>query len=284
MRSRAASWCLGLGCFLVAFPAAARKTKHDAFLDTAADGTFFNFDFFTLGSQVGVENRTSLEPGMSMLTTRASAMINLPYSQVEGAADLRVFLVGIGGTIGYRHEYRTLIPPPFVPNTREFRREAEADGDYSTRDWLYGEARAQLIVPLESWLLLNTVTWRYEDRPTNSFDWLRAIPHDGGWSLQYDGTLFFRHEELGAIGPAFRFMSLPASTAVGEKFKRYVYAPGITYGGRPGFIENDGDSDLILLQTYFVPFGKQELRDLYGLQVYRAPMYLLVLYRATMSL
>ena len=284
MRARTA-FCLLLLVLFSSSTVLARKTKRDAFLDPPKEGNFLKFDIFTLGTQLTLENVTDLEPGMSRIQTRVSGMFNFPYSQIEGAVDISVFLFSIGGTVGFKEEYRTLVPDPVTaPNTREFRRQADADGDYTSASIPYAEGRGRFVIPLDDFIMLNTAFWRYEwNRPVNSFDWFNAIPHNEGLTFKYDATLFYRHPDLGALGPTFRYIQVPASNGP-ELITRRVYAAGFLGGLSPGWISGGGTSDLAILQVLFAPFGKKDVQDLYGQQLYQAPMFLLLIYRAVMDL
>ena len=285
MRARTV-FCLLLLVLFSSSTGLARKTKRDAFLDPPKPGNYLKFDLFTLGTQLTLENIVDLEPGMSRVQTRVSGMLNFPYAQVEGAVDISVFLFSIGGTVGFKEEYRTLVPDPVTDrNTRAFRRQADADYDYTTSSIPYVEGRGRFVIPLDDFIMLNTAFWRYEwDRPTNSYDWFNAIPHDAGLTFKYDGTLFYRHPNMGALGPTFRYLRVPASDGA-NLITREVYAAGFLGGLSPGWIKGGGNSDLAILQVLFAPFGKKKsVQDLYGQQVYDAPMFLLLVYRAVMDL
>ncbi|MBX3184754.1 MAG: hypothetical protein KIT72_04880 [Polyangiaceae bacterium] len=262
--------------------AADAKTPRDYFLNPPPDGTDILLDAYTIGGQLSLENRAHLEEGMSMLYSRASAIYSYPFKEGTLNLDLRVFLFTLGASVGIRdvHRDHTLIPgedfdgdgspDSAADNTRDARNTRESEGLHGSQTFPFWEGRFRLTVPLDSFFLMQTVTVRGEDRNDNSFDWFHAFPHDGGVLVRSDTTLFFRHRDFGAIGPALRYIDAPKE---GGRAGRINY--GISYGTRPGLSK----TDLFLVQTLF-QFGEEE----FGLHGYNIPWYLLAVYRTAFAL
>jgi hypothetical protein len=265
--------------FLFAGAAAAEQPR-DYFLDAPTAGTFAHLDAYTVGAQASLENRADLEQGMSMLHTRLSGIASYPYADGSANVDLRVFLLTVGASAGYRHVYRDHTFNAGEDRSLSARNDREKDGNIGSQGFGYYEGRARLVIPLDSFFMIHTGTLRHEDRNDNSFDWFHATVHDSGLVGKYEATLFYRHRDFGAVGPYFRYMNFERTDDAGKQERRgEVYFGGVI-GTRPGFIRpRGGNTDLALLQVV-VRTGD----DIYGLHGYRIPAYILGVYRATISL
>jgi hypothetical protein len=93
----------------------------------------------------------------------------------------------------------------------------------------------------------------------------------GGLLWRADATLFVRHEDYGAIGPAIRYMRYPKK---GKQVDEIAY--GFTFGTRPGWRRK---MDLFLFQFLTVPTS-----DEFGFHVLRVPFYTMFIYRASFGL
>ncbi len=274
MRTGAVAWALGAMALLVALPARADAPR-DYFLNAPAPGNYAHFDAYTVGTQLGLENRSDLEPGMSMLHTRASGILSYPYTEGSINMDARVFLFTLGGSLGYRWVYRNLTFAPGESRTIQARNDREKAGKFDTQGFAFGEGRFQLVVPLDFLFLINKTTVRWEGRQDNSFDWFHATVHDRGTMVKNETTLFYRHRDFGAIGPYLRVMDMPKDGT--RKTELHV---GFVYGTRPGLVTpRHGNSDLFLLQVIGRPGS-----NTFGLHGYHVPLYILAVYRATLSL
>jgi hypothetical protein len=253
---------------------ASAEMPRDYFLNPPTAGTFAHLDAYTVGVQASLENRAHLEEGMSMLHTRVSGIASWPYADGSLNLDARVFLITAGGSIGYRHVWRDHTFAPGEDRSRDARNEREKNSEQGSQGYSYAEARLRLVIPLDSFFMVNTATVRDEGANDNSFDWLHATVHDGGTFFKYEGTLFFRHRDFGAVGPYFRFMNLPKD----DTRKNEIHY-GFVLGTRPGFVrDRGGNADLFLLNVV-TRFGDDE----FGYHTYRIPIYLLAVYRATLG-
>lgn len=267
-------------CAFWAAASARAELPRDYFLDAPAAGTYSMSDVYNVGAQQSLENRAHLEEGMSMLTTRLSGIASYPYADGSINLDARVFLFTLGGSAGYRHVYRNHTFAPGQDSSRDARNDRESDGDFDSQGYAYGEGRLRVVVPLDPFFLVSTNTLRWEDVDDNSFDWLHANMHDGGTLFKSEATLFFRHRDLGGVGPYARFMNVPRTRANGTEYRRDELHYGLVFGTRPGLVRpRGGNADLFLLQLVF-KFGDED----YGLHPYRLPLYPLAVYRVTMRL
>jgi hypothetical protein len=264
-----------------AVTSARAEMPRDYFLNPPAAGTFAHLDAYTIGAQASLENRAHLEEGMSMLHTRVSGIASYPYAEGSLNLDARVFLFTLGGSIGYRHVWRDhTFEDPTEDRSRDARNQRESDGEHGSQGFSWAEARLRLVIPLDTLFFSNLATVRDEGRNDNSFDWFHANVHDGGTFFKYEGTLFVRHRDFGAIGPYLRVMEMPYTKQNGNHSRKTELHYGIVYGTRPGLIRaRGGNADLFLLQIV-----TKLNDDEYGLHGYRVPAYLLAVYRASLEL
>ena len=171
--------------------------------------------------------------------------------------------------------YRNLTFAPGESRTIKARNDREKAGKFDTQSFPYYEGHFRFVVPLDFMFLINNTALRYEGREDNSFDWLHATVHDGGTLLKNDTTLFFRHRDFGAIGPTLRVMDLPK-----DGTRKTEVDLGFVYGTRPGLVTpRHGNRDLFLLQVLGKPGD-----NTFGLHGYHVPLYILAVYRASLSL
>jgi len=252
--------------------ARAEHLTRDYFLDAPPAGLWAHTDAFTLGGQASLEHRHEVDGDLTMLTTRVSGLASLGYGDVGAHAELRVALLSFGGSVGYRRTFRYYPVADGTTLTRDMRRRADAEKAYVGQGFPWAEARTRLVIPLESLWLVTNYALRKEDQPDVAFDWFHANVHDGGTLQKADATLFFRHPKFGAVGPVVRWMSLPK----GGGARQTEVAYGLTFGTRPGWKRG---ADLLLFQVLTVPKDEE-----FGFHVLRAPVYAMLVYRATFDL
>lgn len=265
-----------VACALASATTTARaELPRDYFLNPPRPGNYAHMDAYTVGTQLSLENRSDLEPGASMLYTRASGILSLPYADGSMNIDARVMFFTFGASAGYRWVYRNLDFGSGQPRSIDDRIDREKRGQYDTQGFGYAEGRVRLVVPLDFMFLINNTAVRWEGREDNSFDWLYATVHDRGTMVKNETTLFYRHRDFGAIGPYFRVMDLPKNGT--RKTELHI---GFVYATRPGLVTpRHGNRDLFLLQMVGEPGS-----NTYGLHPYHVPLYILAVYRATLSL
>jgi hypothetical protein len=255
--------------------ASARKTgQKDYFLDPPAAGLWAHLDAITIGTQASLEHRLEVDGDITMLVTRLSGLASLGYAETAAHADFRVALFTVGGSVGYRRAWRNFALPNDVDNTAKIRREmdkGESPFERNAINWPWAEGRLRAVIPLESLWLVTNGALRHEGGPGNAFDWFHTNVHDGGLLWRADATLFVRHEDYGAIGPAIRYMRYPKK---GQQVDEIAY--GFTLGTRPGWRRK---MDLFLFQFLTVPTS-----DEFGFHVLRVPFYTMLIYRASFGL
>ena len=184
----------------------------DYFLDLPAAGLWAHLDAITIGIQASLEHRLEVDGDITMLVTRLSGLASLGYAETAAHADFRVALFTVGGSVGYRRAWRNYTLPNDVDNTAKIRREmdrGESPFERNAINWPWAEGRIRAVIPLESLWLVTNGALRHESGPGNAFDWFHTNVHDGGLLWRADATLFVRHEDYGAIGPAIRYMRYP---------------------------------------------------------------------------
>lgn len=283
------------GVFLLLLPAVASAwpQRRDYFLDPPRPGTFVHADLVTVGAQASIEKRVALEDeSTGMLHLRANALACIGYGDLGVHADVRFLgLFTVGGTVAYRRVWQNFSWDPSTANTREARNrkvdDAENPRGPRVADWPFFEARARMVIPLESLWFVGNAALRWENpggdgrqdssgMPANSFDWFHTNVHGPGRMTRVDATLFFRHESFGAIGPTIRYMGLPRHDG---RVAEVVY--GFTFGTRPGFARKD---DLLLVQTLFDVRDRERSFGWHVGPLYRIPSYIMVIYRRSFEL
>lgn len=253
---------------------AAKTGPKDYFLDPPAAGLWAHLDAITIGTQASLEHRLEVDGDITMLVTRISGLASLGYAETAAHADFRVALFTVGGSVGYRRAWRNFALPNDVDNTAKIRRDmdqGESTFERNAINWPWGEGRIRMVIPLERlWLVTNGAV-RSEGGPGNAFDWFHTNVHDGGTLWRADATLFLRHEDYGAIGPAIRYMRYPKK---GQQVDELAY--GFTLGTRPGWRRK---TDLFLFQFLTIPNS-----DEFGFHVLRLPIYTMLIYRASFGL
>jgi hypothetical protein len=138
--------------------------------------------------------------------------------QGQVTASLRVLLLEVGATAGYRALWRNLAFEAGDDGEyckacdRPARRTADPIWDSTTGLAHYGylEGHVGLYLPLNEWMILGSqFTAHYENSPDRSYDQIYANIHDGGLMYISETTLFFKHRDWGAIGPYMQVMSMP---------------------------------------------------------------------------
>ncbi len=305
MRPGKACAIAALGGLLLAPSRADAQRQRDMPLYPTKAGNFVMLDAIVLGAQASYENRTDLEEGMSKITTRASGLLSTPFAEASLNVDVNVFLWSFGASAGYQsvhHNHQGLKTradgsqvPDNDANTLDARVESDKafragdlpKGFSDTQAFPWAEGRIQLAIPMleateapsfmPPLLFLNKVTARWEDRDAATFDWYNVTPHDEGVLLKYDGTLFYRNRDFGAIGPSVRYLNLPRG---GSREHELHY--GLTLVTSPGW----QTSDIILFQLMFDfgndKFGQHPYQELISESL--PPAQILAVYRSIIEL
>ncbi len=236
-------------------------------------GPWTTFDAYTVGVQASIERRIPIErDDYAAIVPKLSALASLGFGEVAGHVDGRFLFFSFGGSFGVRRVWRTYAFPEGTEGTRDARLEVDDKKAFTTENWLFGEARVRMVLPvLDSVLVATSATVRWEGCPDNSFDWFHTTMHDRGFLFRYDASVLFRSPGFGALGPTFRAMELPR----GGRYESEL-AVGFTFGRRLGIFK---ENDLLLLNVLTRPGDPS-----FGFQILRLPLYVLAAYRVSFNL
>ncbi len=274
---------LVLVCFLWSSEAHARRPL-DRYVRPQPGGTHLKvFGFIGPGVRTILESYVPIEEDMSELRLQAWGDVNYGYSQISAHADFRFFLLGIGGSVGYRDEWRSLQferdaktgrDMGYTALNRELRREKEQSGHASVDGYALAEGRLSLFMPLDPLLGLSIFSVRYEGRANNSFDWETATVYDKGVSYRWETLLPFHYRKAGFIGPAFRLMTVPRTQFSGKRDWETELHYGFVAGTSPDWMDSN---DQILVRIYST-YGLNN--DYFGTHTFYAPLQIIVGYQA----
>lgn len=245
----------------------------DYFLNAPKGGTWATFDAYTVGIQANLEHRHVIErEDYAAIIPRLGTIASLGFGEVGAHLDTRFLFFNFGASFGARRVWRTYAFPNGVEGTRQARLDIDKDKAFTTENWLFGEWRVRMVLPVhENVFVATAATVRYEDCPENSFDWFHTTMHDGGLLVRYDASVLFRHPSFGALGPTFRAMQLPRKGGYESEL-----AAGFTFGRRLGILKQN---DLLLLNVLTRP-GDQN----FGFHILRMPLFVLLAYRVSFEL
>jgi hypothetical protein len=275
-------WVLAYGVVLLglcaARPALADQPR-DWMLAAGRPGTFVNIDVAFGGLQAALEQRINIFGGANSLTLRASALAAIPYGNTQIDADLRVVILNFGVSAGGQDIWINQTFGPSDTMNRKLRREREAAGDFDTQQLGFFEGRAGLVLPFNDHVLFNNVNAvRFTTADDRTFDYQNGIVHDGNY-VRSDFQLFFKHRDLGGIGPVAQLINFPLG---GER--RTQLNLGFAFVSRAGLARRD---DLLLFQLLVHPgdaLGGYDNSDVYGLAILRGPLMFTLAYRSVISL
>jgi hypothetical protein len=271
------------GCVIgfVLAPGALRADQpRDWMVAAQPAGTYLSTDLVFPGVQATLEHRIPIYGAANELDLKVNALPTLYYYESQVDVELRILVLTLGLTAGFRDTFFNLSFDPGESFSHEARRAAEDEGDYANELTGYGEARAQLGIPFNEWIaLLSVFGARYEGGQDRTFDWRLGIMRDSGVLMRSNTTLFFHHREFGAIGPQLEVLSYDLD---GERNTGIHY--GFTYVGRVGLRDR---YDLLFLTLLFGTSGKingVETEEVYGDHWFKLPLTLQLAYRIVWEL
>lgn len=238
------------------------------------NGTFGFVDLVFPGVQFGLEQRVPIYGQVNQLVLRANALYLVPFYESQADVELRLLVLTLGASAGFRADFRSLEFGPDEPLDRDYRRRREINGWTDESTWGFGELRATLSLPINDYVLFNGInSYRAQGSPDRSFDWRNGIVHDGTlWKS--DLMLFFKHPDLGGFAPMMQILNFGLGN---ERFTQFNY--GFLAVTRPGFMRAN---DIFFLQLLFCPgstFGGYDNEFSYGAHLFFLPITFTIAYR-----
>ncbi len=238
------------------------------------DTTYAVLDVFLPGIQANIEHRKSIYGAANELVVRGGGIVSYPFGQVKLDVDIRLVVLVLGLSVGVIDTWRNLEFAPDQPIHRKERRELDFSGQFNDATFGFVEARAQLVLPMNDYVLFNSVnSVRYEARPDRNFDWFLGVVHDGGNYVRSDNMLLFKHRDWGGLGPLVQVLDFPL-----DNERHTIVNWGAMFVTRPGIRRRD---DIFLFQ---ILFHSGPFRDSFGVHTYRGPFNLLIAYRSLIEL
>lgn len=265
---------LSLGC--------GTSIRRDHLLEPKPEGTRLTaLGFIGPGGRVTLDNRADLEEGSSQVQSQLRADANFGYAEASAHVDVRAMVFSVGASAGYRYSWHTLQFEPDATGldhgepelNRDARVKKDDDDDFYDEHWPWAEGRARLVLPFGAVTALSTVSYRYEDRPDNTYSWEFATVYDGGGLVNWETAIFARHRHVGFIGPTVRLLNLPRG---GERENEFHY--GIAGGTTPGW----SDVEHALILRVYTNAGFDD--ELMGTHFFRIPIHLIVGYQQDFEL
>jgi hypothetical protein len=240
-------------------------------------GTDAMVDVIFPGVQATLEHRVPIYSAANQLTLRGNALYTIPFFESQLDAELRILVLTLGATGGFRDDLHQLTFEPGENLDRHHRRLKDVDGDVSSSMYAYGEGRATISLPINDYVLLNAInTMRFQDSPDRTFDWRTGVVHDGMF-FKSDIMLFLKHRDFGSFAPMVQILNFGLGD---NRFTQFNYGAAIVT--RPGFVRRN---DIFLAQLLFNPgstFGGYDNGDGYGAHLFFAPITFIIAYRVVL--
>lgn len=237
-------------------------------------GTDALVDVVFPGVQVALEHRVPIYGFANQLTLRANALYTVPFYESQADVELRILVLTLGASAGFRSDFRALSFGPNERLDRDHRRIRDIDGRSEHQTWGFGEGRATVSLPINDYVVFNAInSLRVQAQPDRTFDWRTGVVHDGMF-YKSDIMLFFKHGEIGGFAPMMQILNF----GLGEtRFTQINY--GFMAVTRPGFKRRD---DIFFLQFLFHPgdtLGSYDNEPAYGMHLFFAPITFTLAYR-----
>jgi hypothetical protein len=259
---------------LTSLSAARADQPRDWMVGPQPGATNLNLDVVFPGVQAMVEYRKPIYGVVNELWIKANALYLLPIAESQLDVDLRLVILSIGGSVGFRDNFRGIEVAPGATMGRKERRIRELSGNYEDVTNAFGELRAQLALPFNDHALFWSVNGvRFEGGPDRIFDWRLGVPRDSGMYVNSNNTLFFKHRFLGALGPQLQVLNFAF-----DGVRRTQVNYGFTYTVRPGFLRKN---DLLFLSALF---NSGSASDAYGMHLFYGPFNVQLAYRLVFEL
>jgi hypothetical protein len=277
MQRRQAAILLGflsLLCAPALFPGRVRAEQpRDWMVGPQPGGTLLNLDVVFPGIQAQLEHRVPIYGVVNELWLKANVLTALPFTESQFDVDLRLVVFSLGGSVGFRDNYRAMEFAPGERIDRTYRRSRELGGETNNVTNGFAEGRATLALPFnDSLVFLSINGLRYEGGPDRILDWRLGVVRDNGMYFNSNNTLFIKGRHWGGVGPQLQVLNF------GFNGKRETQANyGFTFVTRPGLMRKN---DIFFLSVLF-HFDKEEA---YGNHLFYAPMTFQLAYRMVFEL
>jgi hypothetical protein len=242
-------------------------------------GTYVNLDVIFPGVQAQLEHRIPIYGQANELTFRVNALPTLLFYESQADVDLRIVILSLGASAGFRDVFHNLEFGPNDKFDRGARRDREFGGSYDNAVTGFGEGRVTLSLPFNDNLVLLSVNGlRFEGGGDRTFDWRLGIVRDAGMLLRSDTTLFIKSSSFGAIGPQVQVLNYALS---GQRNTQINY--GFTFTTRPGFRDRN---DIFFLSVLFGVGGTVNgipTEDVYGTHLFKIPVTFQLAYRTVLE-
>jgi hypothetical protein len=262
--------------FVLGLPNLSRADQaRDWMVGPQPGGTVLNLDVVFPGVQAQVEHRIPVYGIANELWLRANALYLLPFYESQFDVDMRLVVLSLGGSVGYRNTFRGLEFRPGEPLDRQHRRSRELSGEYEGYDNGFGEVRATLSLPFNDHVVFQSINGlRFEGGPDRAFDWRLGVVRDSGMYFNSMSNLYLKGRSFGSLGPALQVLNFPLD---GEHITQVNY--GFTFVTRPGLRK---DNDILFLSMLF-NFAKTDsgysAGDVYGAHLFFGPWNFQLAYR-----
>jgi len=192
--------------------------RQDWPLETPFFGDHAYLDYLGSGAQLTLEHRKPFFGGSNAYSFGASTLVGQYFGQAQASARLRILLVELSATVGYRALWRNFSFEPGDDGEyckacdRPARRTADPPVGSTTgvANYAYAQGSVALFVPFNEWMVLaSTFVAQYEDSPDRTYDQIFTNIHDGGMMWITEHTFLFKHRDWGAIGPYLQVISMP---------------------------------------------------------------------------
>jgi hypothetical protein len=294
-RCRCQAWWLAAAVLALAAGAHAKKPRDYLFHPQPAGTTLRVFGFFGPGLRATIDTRAPLEQDMSELQAQLTGDANYGYSEASLSLDVRVFLLALGASAGYRNDWHLLqfepdtldprCPDPSEPCldhgerrlTRRARWLKDHDYDWDVKGWPWYEGRVRILAPMDPWIGISTLQIRFQHRGLErqtAYDWPNATVFDDGLIFVSETFLVLRSRRHGFAGPALRVLEVPRGHDEGDPRREWEVHYGVLAGTQTG----PNNDDTVLLRVY-TTLGQDE--DLMGVHAYRAPIQVVLGYQAS---
>lgn len=243
-------------------------------------GTYMNLDVIFPGVQAQLEHRMPVYGQANELTLRINALPTLVFYESQADVDLRIVILTLGASVGFREVFHALEFGPGERYDRVGRRDVEFGGNYGKSASAFGEGRATLSLPFNDWAVFQSVnSVRVEGGRDRVFDWRLGIMRDSGALFRSDTTLFLKDRSFGAFGPRVQLLNYKLD---GLSNTQINY--GFTFTTRPGLRRRN---DILFLSVLFGVGGTVNglaTERTYGNHLFKAPVTFELAYRTVLEL